>query len=73
MPTDRQKSYIKSLLDRAEFDTRTVGILHKRWGAEDRHVGRSVDGWLDQLNPAQASRLIDRLKEEVGDEDEDDD
>lgn len=70
--TERQKSYIKDLLDRAEFDTRTVGILHKRWGAEDRHVGKSVDAWLGDLNQAQASRLIDKLKEEVDDEDEDD-
>lgn len=70
--TDRQKSYIKELLDQAEFDTRTVGPLHRRWGVEERHIGNSVDTWLGDLNQAQASKLIDRLKAEVGADDDED-
>lgn len=72
--TDRQKSTIKSLLEQAEYDHRTVGASHRRWGVEERHIGQPVDNWLADLNPAQASRLIDKLKEATDsgdDEDED--
>lgn len=68
--TERQKSYVKDLLRRAEYDTRTVGPLHRRWGVEERHLGGSVDAWLGDLNQAQASRLIDKLRAEVDDEDD---
>lgn len=69
--TDRQKSYIKDLLDKLEFDTRTVGPLHRRWGVEERHIGNPVDTWLGDLNQAQASKLIDRLKAEAEEEEDD--
>lgn len=69
--TDRQKSCIKDLLDRAEYDTKTVGPLHRRWGVEERHIGQPVDTWLSDLNQAQASRLIDKLKEATDDGEDD--
>lgn len=71
--TERQKSYIKDLLDRAEYDTKTVGVLHRRWGIQERHIGHPVDHWLGELNQAQASALIDKLKDAVDDEDDDED
>lgn len=68
--TAHQKSYIKDLLDQLEFDTKTVGIMHRRWGVEERHIGGPVDVWLGELNTAQASRLIERLKREAEEEDD---
>lgn len=69
--TNHQKSNIKRLLNLAEFDSRTVTIMHRRLGASDDWIGKAVDEWLDTLDLAAASRLIDKLKPLADEEDED--
>lgn len=70
--TSNQRSNIKRLLSAADYDARTVTFMHRRLGVPDALIGRAVDEWLDTLDLPTASKLIDKLKEEAdeGDDDE---
>lgn len=71
--TSHQRGNIKRLLAAADFDNRTVTFMHRRLGVPEAQIGRAVDEWLDTLDLGAASKLIDKLKAEAdeGDEDED--
>ena len=73
--TTAQRDYIDRLLRQAEYDQRTVSVPHRalarRAGLPAPEPGTSVDAWVSWLRQRDASRLIDALKRENEDIDDD--
>lgn len=65
-----QKQEIARLLKRAEYDPKTITLMHRNVGVPDRFQGKPVNHWLDSLTVEDASQIITRLRK---DDDEDDD
>lgn len=63
--TTAQRGMIVSLLSKAEYDPRTVTLMHRRLGVADSFLYRPVDEWLDSLTVESASALIDKLQREA--------
>ena len=61
-----QRSRIKELLRKADFDAKTVTYMHRRLGVPEALIGRAVDEWLDQLDMRAASDLIETLMDIAG-------
>lgn len=68
--TTAQKSYIRQLIRKAEFDERYITPMWRRLKVPEHWQGSTVDEYLGALSQAEASRLIDLLKE-AADEDDD--
>lgn len=60
--TQAQRQAIVGMLRRAEFDTRTVTLMHRRIGVPDVWQGRPLDQWLDTLDADAASAVIGNLQ-----------
>ena len=58
-----QLSYIRSLLEERGFSARTLGRRHQALGVAAEMHGQTVDSWLESMNMAEASGLIDRLQD----------
>lgn len=58
-----QLSYIRSLLEERGFSARTLGRRHQALGVAAEMHGQTVDSWLENMNMAEASSLIDRLQD----------
>ena len=65
MATDKQVSYVLSLMSQAGYGTQWMGSEHKRLGASMRERSGTVEGWLRGKPTAEVSRLIDTLKAEA--------
>lgn len=65
MPTERQARYIFALLTKAGYSTKWMNSSFKNLGASMRERSGKVEDWVNQLNPGEASKVIDRLKGEV--------
>ena len=63
--TKLQREMIEQLMKKAEYDTRTVTIMHRRLGVTEGQIGKPVKNWLDLLDSHQASDLIRTLKGQV--------
>lgn len=63
MATQKQVNYLLKLLDENGYGTRYMSSSFKGLGATMRERSGTVEGWLRGLNVAEASNLIDRLKE----------
>lgn len=73
--TTAQRDYIGRLLRQAEYDERTVSVPHRTLARRAGILpapepGTSVDAWVSWLRQRDASRLIDALKRENGDQDD---
>lgn len=62
--TPKQVSYALHLLDEAGYDTRYMNSSFAVLGATMRERSGSVEGWLENMNMVEISRLIDYLKED---------
>lgn len=75
--TQPQRDFIRTLLERAELSTDRMSYSHrpvfKAARLPEPVFGEFVDPYLRNLDKAEASRLIDALKQHVGVEDEEDD
>lgn len=71
-PTTAQRAEIRRLLAAAEFDTRTITLMHTRIpGVRPSDVGKSVDGWIDRIASwIVASCAIQFLRAECGKDDD---
>lgn len=63
--TVAQRTEIRRLLRLAEYDTSTVGVMHRRLGVAEHEIGRPVEEWLDVLNKDQASVVIKKLRDQL--------
>lgn len=63
--TTAQLEKLTRLLRRAEYDMRTITIMHRRLDLPDHLVGQSVSAWLSSLNSLQASDLINKLEKQL--------
>lgn len=63
--TAAQRQAIESLLKRAEFDPRTITLMHRNAGVPEHFQGRPVSEWLGSLTIAEASRVIVKLEDYV--------
>ncbi len=61
--TQKQINYALALLKAAGYDTRYMNASYSRLGATMRQRSGSVTNWLADMNRADISKLIDRLKE----------
>ena len=72
-----QRDFIRTLLERAELSTDRFSYSHrpvfKAARLPEPAFGESVDLSLRNMDKAEASRLIDALKQHVGVDEEDDD
>lgn len=64
MASDKQVRYILILLDKAGYSTRYMNASFKKLGAGMRDRSGKVEDWVKGLNAAEASGLIDKLKDE---------
>lgn len=71
-PTGQQISYARFLLRKLELDPTYVTLMHRRFGASDAMIGRRVEEWLGSFSKADLSKLIEKLKAEVGVEEDED-
>lgn len=75
--TQVQRDFIRTLLERAELSIDRFSYSHrpvfKAARLPEPAFGESVDLSLRNMDKAEASRLIDALKQHVGVDDEDDD
>lgn len=62
--TPKQIAYALHLLDEAGFSTRYMDASFKTLGATMSQRSGSVEHWLKNMNRAEISKLIDRLKED---------
>jgi hypothetical protein len=62
MPSTKQINYIMMLLSQRGFSTRFMSSDFKALGATMKQRSGSVQGWVESLNGAEASALIDKLK-----------
>lgn len=60
--TDKQVSYALSLLAKKGYSTRFMNAQFKKLGASMRERSGTVESWLANMNRAEISQLIDRLK-----------
>jgi hypothetical protein len=60
--TQKQISYLLSLLAKAGYSTRFMDSRYKALGATMRERSGTVEGWLKGKTAAEASALIDQLK-----------
>lgn len=60
--TAKQVGYAMSLLGKAGYSTRYMDAGFKALGASMRERSGTVQGWLEKLNKAEISALIDKLK-----------
>lgn len=61
--TRAQRDVLRRHLEQADqFDMRTVTIMHRTLGVEDRWIGQPVDVWLDSLTTEQAHTIITNLE-----------
>lgn len=65
MTTDSQRNYIKGLLREAGISCTFVNADHADLPYMDSAY-TSVDRWLDDLEKSQASKVIDYLKDQLG-------
>ncbi len=65
MPSTKQINYALHLLDKAGYSTRFMNAQFKALGATMRERSGSVEGWLNGMNSAEISKLIDQLKREA--------
>lgn len=72
MATTAQLSYIRQLIRRAEFDEHAITPLYRRLGVPEKWQGARLDDYLASLSQAEASRLIDKLRDAAGEEDDED-
>ncbi len=61
--TGQQKSYVKDLLKRAEFDERVVTLMYRQLNVPEKFIGSPLDHYLDSLSTEEISRLINRIRE----------
>ena len=61
--TKDQRDRILKLMQKAEFDTQTVSLMHTRIRAARTDVGKPVDAWLDTVDMLQAADIIFTLEE----------
>lgn len=75
--TQAQRDFIRTLLQRAELSADRMSYSHrpvfKAARLQEPVFGEFVDPYLRTLDKAEASRLIDALKQHVGVEDQEDD
>lgn len=71
--TTAQKSYIRQLIRKAEFDERYITPLYRRLKVPEHWQGSTVDEYLGSLTQAQASSLINMLKDAACEDDDDED
>lgn len=62
MPSEKQISYILSLLDQKGFGSKWMDARFKALGATMRERSGSVRSWLEKMSGYEASKLIDKLK-----------
>lgn len=60
--TPKQVSYLLHLLSKAGYSTRFMDSRFKDLGASMRQRSGTVSGWLESMNVAEASSLIEKLK-----------
>lgn len=60
--TEKQINYALSLLAKAGYSTRYMNASFKELGASMRERSGLVKDWLANMNRAEISALIDRLK-----------
>ena len=63
--TGRQVRYALHLLGKAGYSTRYMDRRFKALGATMRERGGTVEDWLEGMNVARISGVIDTLLEEV--------
>lgn len=62
--TPRQVAYALHLLSEAGYSTRYMDASFKALGATMRQRSGTVQAWLESMNRAEISELIDFLKED---------
>lgn len=62
--TPKQIAYALHLLDEAGYDTRYMNASFAGLGATMSQRSGSVEHWLKNMNRAEISKLIERLKED---------
>ena len=65
MATPKQTNYIMYLLDAAGYDTRWMDKSYRALGAKMSQRSGKVENWVSSLNTAEASNVIQTLKEAV--------
>lgn len=65
MATEKQVNYALMLLREAGYNTRYMDARFKELGAKMRQRSGLVEDWLKQMNVAETSDLIERLKRKV--------
>ena len=63
--SDKQVRYLLQLLEEAGYGIQYMEARYNNLGASMRERSGSVEGWLKARSVGQASRLIDKLKEET--------
>ncbi len=66
--TTAQRDHIDRLLRAAEFDRRTITLMHTRCGCDRAMVGKPVATWLNGLSMQQASGVIETLQRIAGED-----
>lgn len=60
--TQAQKEHLLELIQEAEYDARTITLMYRNLGVDDRWQGHPVDTWLNSLDRVEATRIIERLQ-----------
>ena len=66
MATDKQVNYIMLLLGKAGYSTRWMNARYANLGATMRERSGKVEDWVRSRNISEANKLIDLLKEKIG-------
>lgn len=73
MTTTSQQQYIRLLIRKAELDETTITFQYRGIGVEEKWMGEPVSKWIGSLSTADASRVINKLRDLVGEDEDDED
>jgi hypothetical protein len=62
---DTRTEVLKLMRNAGCYDMRTVTLMHRRLGVDDKWHGRPVDQWLDSLDPEQMRIVEHRLRQQA--------
>lgn len=63
--TQLQKAMAFDLMKKAEYDTSTCTIMHRRLGVPEKLIGKPIKHWFDDLTSQQGSDIIRELKAQL--------
>jgi len=63
--TQKQKEMANLLMTKAEYDTVTGTIMHRRLGIPENFIGKPLVHWFDTLTADQGSDIIGKLRTQL--------